>query len=714
MGNSLLARPVEWLRAQMRAFVLGPAVVERTAMAWGHSSPFNVPEYGDYLVTSNGVYACATGRADLLAGLKLRAYKRNARGQAVEVTGGKLYELLQKVNPHWTMRRLLYMSELARCLWGESFWFYERGQSGRLPPREIWWARSDRVRLLPDPVQYIRGYVYEPTTGSTPIPYLPGEVLWMPFPNPLDEFQGLSPIAAARLGADYATAAMRSNRNLFTNGMQMGGLVMPKQGNTLTPEQQDDIELRLARRLKGEDNAHRWGVLGFEAQVNNMEGLSPKDAEFLGGLRWSLEDICRAYKWPLDLVGGQRTFENLNSALKAAYTHAVLPEAEVMSADMTEQLVPLFPGEVDYVAFDTSLVEVLQEDRAEIVDQIERLTRVGVPLNKLLAHYLPQLLAEGGQGYAWGNVWWAPMGVMPVDSDAAPVPPAPAPAEVPAGGAATGNAAHTRDGGEEEDPWAFESENHRAAWSAWAARADKQEESFGKVVAGLLSSQRVSLLDKLAQRGRGRGYKPLTQQRDVTDDLLSDAELREWIRKFRERARPALRGLVAEAGADAVKDLGVSLDFSLTEPAVIRFLEQRAQRFAKRVNDTTWAMLRESLAEGVKDGEGIDQLAERVQTIMAGRIQSSKETIARTEVVGANNGGTLLAWQQAKDVVGGKRWLATLDGRTRDSHQAAHNQVVGLDEDFTVGGARGPAPGQMGQAEEDVNCRCTMVAVLKE
>lgn len=698
---SLFSKPVEWLRSGLRAFVLGSQTVARTSQAWGHQSEFNRPEYGNYLVTSNGVYACATGRADLLAALKMRVYKRNVRGQAQEVTSGRLYDLIQKVNPHWTMRRLLYMSELSRCLWGESFWFYERGQSGNRPPMEIWWARSDRVSILPHPTEYISGYVYKPTNGGTPIPYQPGEVLWMPFPNPLDEFQGLSPMAAARLGADYATAAMRSNRNLFTNGMQIGGLVMPKQGFTLTPEQQDDIELRLARRLKGEDNAHRWGILGFEAQVQNMDGLSPKEAEFLGGLKWSLEDICRAFKWPLDLVGGQRTFENLNAALKAAYTHAVLPEAEVIAADITEQMVPLFGNEADYVAFDTSLIEVLQEDRSTIVDQMERLWRMGVPLNKLLNQFMPQLLTEG-KGYAWGDVWWASLGVAPIDSADAPAPaPATAPVDQP-----PPDAPGSVRSAEEED-WAYDSENHRAVWNAFAIRADKQEETFGKVVQSLLSSQRDSLIARLRDLEK-------RSKRDLADDLLTDAELREWIRKFRERARPSLREMVGQSGNDAMGELKVGLDFKLTDPRVIRFLEQRAQRFAKRVNETTWDALRKSLAEGIKDGESIDQLAERVQREMGDRIRSSKETIARTEVIGASNGGTLLAWGQADDVVSGKEWLATLDSRVRDSHRSAHGQRVGLDENFTVGGASGPAPGQMGAADEDINCRCTMRPILKK
>jgi uncharacterized protein with gpF-like domain len=64
-------------------------------------------------------------------------------------------------------------------------------------------------------------------------------------------------------------------------------------------------------------------------------------------------------------------------------------------------------------------------------------------------------------------------------------------------------------------------------------------------------------------------------------------------------------------------------------------------------------------------------------------------------------------------VVKGKSWLSTLDSRTRDTHAAAHGQTVGLEDDFRVGDASGPAPGQMGLASEDIQCRCTLLWVLK-
>jgi SPP1 gp7 family putative phage head morphogenesis protein len=124
-------------------------------------------------------------------------------------------------------------------------------------------------------------------------------------------------------------------------------------------------------------------------------------------------------------------------------------------------------------------------------------------------------------------------------------------------------------------------------------------------------------------------------------------------------------------------------------------------------------MLKKGLSDLLEKGGGLMDQMKLVEDLMAERIRSSSEVIARTESIGALNGGTLEAWKQS-EVVAGKEWIATLDDRVRDSHAEAHGQIVALDDDFEVGGFSGPGPGNIGQSEEDINCRCTVAAVVKD
>lgn len=62
-----------------------------------------------------------------------------------------------------------------------------------------------------------------------------------------------------------------------------------------------------------------------------------------------------------------------------------------------------------------------------------------------------------------------------------------------------------------------------------------------------------------------------------------------------------------------------------------------------------------------------------------------------------------------------KRWVATGDGRTRDSHLAAHGQIVDVDDPFIVGGEELRFPKDpAGSAKNTIQCRCTVSTVWPE
>lgn len=88
--------------------------------------------------------------------------------------------------------------------------------------------------------------------------------------------------------------------------------------------------------------------------------------------------------------------------------------------------------------------------------------------------------------------------------------------------------------------------------------------------------------------------------------------------------------------------------------------------------------------------------------------QTRAERISRTETTGAYNAGGRDA--AATEGAQAKRWVATSDARTRDSHLAASGQCVPLAEPFDVGGSELDMPADpSGAAHETINCRCTLV-----
>lgn len=59
-----------------------------------------------------------------------------------------------------------------------------------------------------------------------------------------------------------------------------------------------------------------------------------------------------------------------------------------------------------------------------------------------------------------------------------------------------------------------------------------------------------------------------------------------------------------------------------------------------------------------------------------------------------------------------KTWLSTLDYKTRDDHIKLDNQKADKDGYFKVNGYKTLAPKLFGVAKEDINCRCTTLAIF--
>lgn len=179
---------------------------------------------------------------------------------------------------------------------------------------------------------------------------------------------------------------------------------------------------------------------------------------------------------------------------------------------------------------------------------------------------------------------------------------------------------------------------------------------------------------------------------------------------------PVVADVYIEASREAAKAFGLGLDSTSVDRAdVQQYLREAESRLkepiANRLLADAWEGMREQLAQGVSLGEAIPAMATRLRQIE--RISEVRATlIARTEVVGANNGGALTSTRElpAELQPGLKQWVATLDNRTRPDHAEADGQIVGLNEPFIVGGEELDFPGDpSGSAAQTANCRCTFV-----
>lgn len=139
----------------------------------------------------------------------------------------------------------------------------------------------------------------------------------------------------------------------------------------------------------------------------------------------------------------------------------------------------------------------------------------------------------------------------------------------------------------------------------------------------------------------------------------------------------------------------------------------RAAGFADKVRTISTDIaprLMEELNIGVAKGESTATLIKRIDDTFATGYNNA-ERIARTETHGALQ-STQHATASAVANAGvemTKEWLATHDGRTRESHADADGRIVGVEEMFSVGDVEMMFPGDSGDPGEDINCRCDVI-----
>jgi HK97 family phage portal protein len=351
-------------------------------------------EYGSYYTTSVPVYAAIRMRADALTRPAVRVYRPTPQGgKAFVGPAHPAQQLLDRVNPWYTRGDLWRATQIYLDLWGSAFWALERDQSGR---QEIWPLRPDRVSILPDRQRHIRGFVYQGNRG--PVAYTPEEVVWLRYFNPLEEYAGLSPLAPARLAVDMGTDGLRFNRNFLRNSAQPDFMLLTDE--TMTDAEIEEFYTRWESRYRGPGNAHRPAIASFVRDIKTL-GFSQRDMDFIQGLRWSLEEVSRAYGVPKPLLGDfeRATFSNINAAERIFWRNTMVPQIRFLEEQLTRALLP----RLDYgdlaVEFDLSVVEALHEDEAHRVRREAQLLDRGVlTINEVRR-------SRGMAPVPWGDAW---------------------------------------------------------------------------------------------------------------------------------------------------------------------------------------------------------------------------------------------------------------------------------------------------------------------
>ena len=172
------------------------------------------------------------------------------------------------------------------------------------------------------------------------------------------------------------------------------------------------------------------------------------------------------------------------------------------------------------------------------------------------------------------------------------------------------------------------------------------------------------------------------------------------------------------------KDAGLDLSFSIYDSATVtRLIKQRPELLPRKVvngvKDRAWnrVNIANAISQGVIQGESIPDIAKRIARDTASENNKAMVRYARTAMTGAQNAGRMETLHEAVSmgIKVKKRWLATLDDRTRDAHAMLDGQVQDVDKPFESELGDIMYPGDMGADPANVwNCRCTLINEYEE
>ena len=170
--------------------------------------------------------------------------------------------------------------------------------------------------------------------------------------------------------------------------------------------------------------------------------------------------------------------------------------------------------------------------------------------------------------------------------------------------------------------------------------------------------------------------------------------------------------------------MGRDLSFSVYDSATVtKLLREDPELLPRRVvngqKDKAWNRQKISAAvtHGIIQGESIPQIAKRIAKQTASSNMTAMTRYARTAMTSAQNAGRMEAMHHAQEmgIKVQKKWLATLDNRTRDAHAMLDGQVQDVDKPFQS--ELGPImfPGDPSADPGNVyNCRCTLQWIYPE
>lgn len=702
------------------------------------------------------VYACVRVIAEEVGLTPLELYKVAGKSEEGGVEWERIHDhpfmdLLNAPNPNITAFEFMEIISMHLDLTGNAFiWLQAADGNGVKNAEEIpaamWPLPPDNVRpdrtALP---KFINGYIFEDNFSKRRLE--PHEVLHIKEPNPNDLYMGMGATQAAADAIDQDNWARAWNRQFFQNGAWPGIIV--KSGTT-NEDKLQQIRAAFDGRHRGVNRSHKAVILPAGVELDTI-GVNQKDMDFANMRLQARDEILGLFRVP-HVALGLGAGEELNRATADTTDYifgrrTIRPKVRRIVNFINEFLLPRF-GDDLMLDFADQVSDDMEYKRSLHKDAL-----MGSPYMSVneVRDDLGLQPIEGGDEVLGNPMLW-PIGETGGDQVI----------EEPGGEAgpegedeqvAAARPARVKD---MKAPVGQVTDSNGRKKILRPSRHVKNALKRKEQKAAIEAAVEKNLAIELAKIKKDRGVNPKRQTEYRTrinaNVVPFEREVRgamnRYHRQMAQRAianlptiveenekkavkrsqildrndeiadvidalKPIMQELSMKQGELAANLVGMKVDVNkIWGDALQRNLNRMASKYATE----TLTLLQADLEEGIKDGEGIDALTDRVGKLVEWSDEVRSNRVATTETFRASNLAARQTWQQL-EVVKTLVWHVQSDNPCTFC-QAMNGKEVGVDQVFyekgqTITGADGSTK-EIDYAEGTdpnvhPNCQCVIL-----
>jgi len=339
---------------------------------WSSNSP---DQYAKEAYQKNVIaYRCIKEISDNIAGLEWQVISKRT-GKVIDKKS-KLLDLLKRPNPMQSQVSFFSRLESFKQIDGNTYMQVVGPNNGL--PRELYILPPGKMKVIPgERLMIPKSYEYTPNSTKSNVVKFPvnqttgaSDIMHIKNFNPLDDWLGQSPIAAAAYSIDLHNEATEWNMRLLQNGARPSGALIAKMG--LSPDQRTIAKESFDQVHGGPENAGRPMVFEGDLEWIDMM-LTPRDMDYLESKNVAARDIAVAFRVPPILlnIGSDTTFANMIEARLSMVENTIIPEADLIQEELNHWLVPMF-GDNILLKYNKDAIPAIMAKRSEIYAKLEK------------------------------------------------------------------------------------------------------------------------------------------------------------------------------------------------------------------------------------------------------------------------------------------------------------------------------------------------------